>query len=245
MSARRRRRPARRSGGVGRALRRLLLAALAAVVLIPAGAVFALRAVPPPTSAFMLTDAWTRWQAGYSGWWPAYEWTPWAEISPWAALAVVAAEDQNFARHHGVDLKAVREAVEEAQAGRRLRGASTISQQTAKNLFLWRGQTFVRKGVELYFTALMELLWPKRRILEIYLNVAQFGPGVYGVGAASERYFGKAAADLTAGEAALLAAALPAPSRLRVSAPGGYLMTRQAWVLRQMNHLGLRYLDGL
>lgn len=215
------------------------------MLLGPVAAVLTLRAVPVPASAFMLTDAWTRWQAGYPGWWPAYDWTPWAEMSPWAALAVVAAEDQNFPHHHGVDVRAVRRAIEEARDGGRRRGASTISQQTAKNLFLWRDQTYVRKAVELYFTELMEVLWPKRRILEVYLNIAQFGPGVYGVQAASTRYFGKPAAQLTPAEAALLAAALPAPSRLRVATPSAYLRGRQAWVQGQMQRLGSDYLDGL
>jgi monofunctional glycosyltransferase len=232
----------RRHSAVARALRRAGLALVAGVVLGPLLAVLVLRWVPPPTSAFMLADLWTRRQAGYPEWRPAYDWRRWEEISPWAGLAVVAAEDQKFPHHHGFDVRAIRQALGEARAGGRLRGASTISQQTAKNLFLWREQTLVRKGVELYFTVLMELAWPKRRILEVYLNVAQFGPGVYGVEAASARYFQKSASALTPQEAALLAAALPAPSRLDVRAPGPYLRRRQAWVLRQMDHLGTAYL---
>jgi monofunctional glycosyltransferase len=128
--------------------------------------------------------------------------------------------------------------MQDAERGRRLRGASTISQQVAKNVFLWPGRSFVRKGLEAYFTVLVEALWPKRRILEVYLNVAEFGDGLFGVEAASQRYFGKSAARLSPDEAALLAAVLPNPHRMRAGRPTPYVQERRDWILRQMDQLG-------
>jgi monofunctional biosynthetic peptidoglycan transglycosylase len=175
-----------------------------------------------------------------------YRWVSLAEIAPAMALAVVAAEDQKFPAHHGFDLDAMREAVDDAAEGRRLRGASTLSQQVAKNLFLWEGRSWVRKGLEAWFTALLELLWPKARILEVYLNVAEMGDNVFGVGEASRRHFGRDPASLSAEQAALLAATLPNPRRYSASAPSPYVRERQRWVLRQMDQLGGRsYLKGI
>jgi monofunctional biosynthetic peptidoglycan transglycosylase len=134
-------------------------------------------------------------------------------------------------------LDAIEKAVNDAQRGKRLRGASTISQQVAKNLFLWGGQNWFRKGLEAWFTVWIEFLWPKQRILEVYLNSAQFGPGVWGVEAAGRAYFGKDASRLTSAEAALLAAVLPSPNYYRVVNPGPYVRRRQAWILGQMNGL--------
>jgi monofunctional glycosyltransferase len=192
--------------------------------------VILLRWVDPPTSAFMLREQLMR---------PVqHRWVDWPQISPHVKVAVIASEDQKFPEHHGFDLDSINEALEERERGRRVRGASTISQQVAKNLFLWPGQSWVRKGFEVYFTVLIETLWPKRRILEIYLNVAEFGSGVFGVGAASEVYFGKRAARLSASDAALLAAVLPNPKRLRVAAPSRYVRSRQDWILGQMRGIG-------
>ena len=192
--------------------------------------VILLRWVDPPTSAFMLREQLTR---------PIqHRWVDWPQISPQVKVAVIASEDQKFPEHHGFDLDSINEALEERERGRRVRGASTISQQVAKNLFLWPGQSWVRKGFEAYFTVLIETLWPKRRILEVYLNVAEFGSGVFGVGAASEVYFGKRAARLSASDAALLAAVLPNPKRLRVAAPSRYVRSRQDWILGQMRGIG-------
>ena len=140
--------------------------------------------------------------------------------------------------HGGFDYEQIGKAVSDARRGRRLRGASTISQQVAKNLFLWSGQSWVRKGLEVWFTVWTEFLWPKRRILEVYLNSAQFGRGVWGVQAAARRFFGKDAARLTREEAALLAAVLPSPTRYRVVSPGPYVRARQVWILHQMQGLG-------
>lgn len=166
-----------------------------------------------------------------------HAWVPWERISKNAALAVIASEDQKFFEHRGFDFEAIGKAVDDAQRGRRLRGASTISQQVSKNLFLWGGQNWFRKGLEAWFTVWIEFLWPKQRILEVYLNSAQFGRGVWGVQAASRAYFGKDAARLTRAEAAALAAVLPSPNYYRVVNPGPYVRRRQAWILGQMQHI--------
>jgi len=190
----------------------------------------ALRWVAPPTTAFMLFDS--------SGTGPLrYRWVDGAQMSASLAYAVIAAEDQKFPEHFGFDLESIRDALDERGDGEGLRGASTITQQVAKNLFLWSGRSFVRKGLEAYFTLLLEVFLPKNRIIEIYLNVAEFGPGVYGVEAAGDAYFAKAAARISDAEAALLAAALPAPKRSSVSQPSPYLRERQRWILVQMYRL--------
>ncbi len=167
-----------------------------------------------------------------------YQWTDWEAIAPHAALAVIASEDQKFPDHHGFDVEAIQMAIDDARDGGRLRGASTISQQTAKNLFLWPGRSLFRKGLEAYLTILIELCWNKQRIVEVYLNVAEFGDGLFGITAASERFFGKAPAELTADDAALLAAVLPSPGRLRADDPSPYVQERQAWIRRHMRQLG-------
>ena len=199
-----------------------------------------LRFVPPPTTAFILRERLFHGSAAPNGF--HREWMPLRDISPRVAIAVVAAEDQRFPTHHGFDLTEIRKALEED--GRR-RGASTLSQQVAKNLFLWPGG-WVRKGLEAYLTVLIEALWPKRRILEMYLNVAEFGPGVFGVQAASVRFFGKPASQLTRREAARLAAVLPSPKRMSVAKPSAYVL-RRAWEIdREVTHLGgTAYLDPL
>jgi monofunctional biosynthetic peptidoglycan transglycosylase len=175
----------------------------------------------------------------------AYRWVPLEAMSPHLPLAVVAAEDQRFPTHHGFDLDAIREAIETEETSGRLRGASTLSQQVAKNLFLWRGRSWVRKALEAYFTVLIEALWPKRRILEVYLNLAQLGERLYGVGAAAPQLFRKPASALSAREAATLAATLPNPVRLRADSPSRYLRARVAWIERQMGQLGPGHLRGI
>src|SRR5690606_3150412 len=150
----------------------------------------------------------------------------------------IASEDQRFAQHHGFDLEAIRDAAERNARGGRLRGASTISQQTAKNLFLWGGRSWVRKGLEAWYTLLIEALWPKQRILEVYVNIAEFGDGVYGAQAASQRFFGKDASALTAAEAARLAAVLPSPRRYSAANPGPYVQRRTGQIQRQMRQIG-------
>ncbi len=200
--------------------------------------VLLLRWVPPPTSAFML----------FADQRPVHQqWVSWERIAPAAKLAVVASEDQKFPEHHGFDFEAIDKALETNQKrrGRHLHGASTISQQTAKNLFLWSGRSWLRKGLEAYFTVLLEHLWPKQRILEVYLNIARFGPDVYGVEEASRRYFGKPAVRLDPHEAALLAAVLPNPEKMHAGSPSGYVQDRAEAVEEQMRLLGADYLDGL
>lgn len=201
---------------------------LALVLIVSIGAVLLLRWVDPPTTAFILREP----RAVH------YRWVDWERISPHIKVAVIAAEDQTFPTHHGFDFKSINDALEDRERGRRVRGASTLSQQVAKNLFLWPGQSWLRKGLEAYFTVLIETLWPKRRILEMYVNIAEFGPGVFGVGAASQIYFKKPAARLTASEGALLAAVLPSPKRMKVQSPSRYVRSRQDWILGQMRGLG-------
>ncbi len=168
----------------------------------------------------------------------SHQWSDWNRISNQIKVAVMASEDQTFPVHYGFDFSAMQKAWVQNRKGHRLRGGSTITQQVAKNLYLWPGTSYVRKGIEAYLTVLIELFWPKRRILEIYLNSAEFGNGIFGVEAASQRFFNKPASRLTANEAALLAAVLPAPKRYLVNKPSSYVRARQAWILRQMSRLG-------
>ena len=235
----------RRGAWLRRLLRALLLAALATVVAV-ALLVLLLRWVDPPASAFMLEARWNAFLAGEHDYRQRYQWVDLEAISPQAAIAVIASEDQQFPYHAGFDFKSIREAVRHNARSRRVRGASTISQQVAKNLFLWSGRSYLRKGLEAGFTVLIEWLWPKERILEMYLNVAQFGRGVYGVEAAAQAYFHEPARRLGRADAALLAAVLPNPVRLRVDAPSAYVRARQQWILGQMAGLGgTAYLDEL
>lgn len=207
---------------------RWLLLLVVAVVSFTVLQVLVLRWVDPPTSAFMLAH---RGQV-------RQEWRDLAAISPELPIAVVAAEDQKFPSHRGFDVEAIREALDEREAGEGTRGASTLSQQVAKNLFLWNGRSWLRKGLEAWYTVLIEALWPKQRILEVYVNVAEFGEGVYGAEAAAQQFFGRSAAQLTAAQSALLAAVLPNPRRLLVAAPSAYVRGRQTWIQRQVRQLG-------
>ncbi len=197
-----------------------------------------LRWIPPPTTSFMIQSSVAAFLGGQKDYQFRYGWVDWDKISPNVAIAVIAAEDQKFPQHVGFDLESITDAWQAYRRGGRLRGASTISQQVAKNLFLWPRQSFFRKGVEAYFTVLIELLWPKRRIIEVYLNLAEFGRGVFGIAAASETFFGRLPAELQPKEAALLAAVLPNPRLLRVDRPSAYVLERRAWILRQMKQLG-------
>lgn len=168
----------------------------------------------------------------------AYEWFSYNNISKEMALAVIAAEDQNFPNHFGFDFKQIEKALEQYDRGRRLRGASTITQQVAKNLFLWGGKSIIRKGLEAYFTVLIELLWSKERILEVYLNIVELGDMIFGVGAASQLYFKKLPSKLSASQSALLTATIPNPIRFSVRKPSAYIVRRQNWILWQMGLLG-------
>jgi len=212
----------------------LVLAALAAAL----AAVLALRWVDPPTTAFMLEARAHAWHRGEHHYRTHYRWVSLEQISAQAAIAVIASEDQRFPFNAGFDFKSIREAVRAHERGARLRGASTITQQVAKNLFLWPGRSYVRKAMEAVLTVFIDALWPKERVLEVYLNIAQFGRGVYGVQAAARTFYGKSAARLTRVDSALLAAVLPDPDHLRVNAPSRYLLARRDRILQQMANLG-------
>ncbi len=219
-----------------RALRGLVI--LVAVFLVSSiTGVLILRFVPVPFSTLMVQRRIQSWfdPKPYRS---RHDWVPLEDIAPSMGVAVIAAEDQNFPEHSGFDWKAIEKAIAHNERSRRKRGASTVSQQTAKNLFLWETRSWVRKGVEVYFTVLIELLWSKERILEVYLNIVEFGDGVFGVEAASQAYFRKPAKRLRPSEAALLAAVLPNPHRYKVAAPSGYVLGRQAWILGQMRAMG-------
>ncbi|HEX5160586.1 MAG TPA: monofunctional biosynthetic peptidoglycan transglycosylase [Steroidobacteraceae bacterium] len=216
---------------------------LVAAFLATALPVVAMRWMDPWYSAFMLDAALDASRQGKAKYKTDYRWVDLEQISPHAAVAVIASEDQLFPYHTGFDFKSIREAIRanERQATRkrpRLRGGSTITQQVAKNLFLWSGRSYLRKGLEAYFTLLIEISWPKERILEVYLNVAQFGDGVYGVEAAAQRYWRKPASQLDRWEAATLAAVLPNPIRLHANAPSPYVQLRRDQILAQMRGLG-------
>ena len=210
----------------------------AGIVAALVATVIALRWINPPTTAFMLRDRIEAFATGEHGYVFSHEWRDWSQISPYAAVAVIAAEDQAFALHSGFDFKQIDKALADRERGRRMRGASTITQQVAKNLFLWPGQSWFRKGVEAGLTVLIELTWSKQRILEVYLNIAEFGRGTWGIEAASQRFFHRSAARLDRAQAALLAAVLPNPRRLRADAPSAYVRKRQNWILWQMSAIG-------
>lgn len=198
------------------------------------------RWIPPPTTAFMLRERAVSEQPVH------YTWVPWDGISAHLSIAAVAAEDQKFPGHFGFDLDEIGKALERNRRGERLRGASTITQQVAKNLYLWPGQSFVRKGLEAYLTLAIELMWPKRRILEVYLNVAEFGPGIFGARAASRQTFRREPADLTARQAATLIAVLPSPKRMSAANPSEYVIRRTGEIQAAVAQLGgAAYLRGL
>lgn len=207
-------------------------------VVLTALPVFALRFVDPPTSAFMLDRQWQAFRDGEAGFALHYAWVDWDALSPELPIALVAAEDQRFPDHAGFDLAAIDQALENNARGRPVRGASTISQQVAKNLFLWNERSWLRKGLEAWFTVLIELFWPKQRILEVYANTAEFGDGVYGAEAAAQAYFGTSAKRLSAAQSARLAAVLPNPKRYSVRTPSPYVQRRAAWIARQVRNLG-------
>jgi monofunctional biosynthetic peptidoglycan transglycosylase len=222
---------------VGRLWRALAWLVLVFVVLSVL-AVALLRWIDPPYSAFMLEQRIGAWAARDRDYVFRHTWVDLARISPNLPLAVVASEDQKFPEHWGFDVEAIEKAYQLNRHSHRVRGASTISQQVAKNLYLWSGRSYFRKGLEAYFTLLIEGFWPKRRILEVYLNIAEFGNGTYGAEAASERFFHRPAARLSRSDAAILAAVLPSPERYSAAAPSRYVLERRDWILSQMQALG-------
>jgi len=197
------------------------------------------RFLPVPFSAVMVERQFSAWFSGNTDYIAHSDWVPMSDISPYMALAVIASEDQKFPEHWGFDVDAISSVLDNSQdSDKRIRGASTISQQTAKNVFLWDGRSWLRKGLETGLTVGIETLWSKQRILTVYLNVIELGDGVFGVEQASQHFFHKPANKLTASEAALLAAVLPNPKRFKVGAPSRYILMRQQWILRQMQQLG-------
>ena len=225
--------------GVTAFLRRIFLRAVIVLAVFWGGGIAIFSVMPVPFSAVMVERQLGAWLSGDFGYVAHSDWVSMDEISPWMGLAVIAAEDQKFPDHWGFDVSAIEKALAHNERNEnRIRGASTLSQQTAKNLFLWDGRSWVRKGLEAGLTLGMETVWSKKRILTVYLNVAEFGNGVFGVEAAAQRYFHKPASRLSLSEAALLAAVLPNPIRFKASAPSGYVRSRQAWIMRQMRQLG-------
>lgn len=207
--------------------------------------VLVLRWVPPPGTALMVERKLESWVDGQ----PIdlqRTWRPWAELPDDLKMAVIAAEDQQFAHHWGFDVGAIRAALAHNERGGTLRGASTLSQQVAKNLFLWSGRSWLRKGFEAWFTTLIELFWPKQRILEVYLNSAEWGDGIFGAEAAARHHFGVGAPYLSARQASLLAAVLPNPRQWSAGRPSAYVNRRAGWIHRQMRQLGgSHYLEEL
>jgi monofunctional biosynthetic peptidoglycan transglycosylase len=226
-----RRAPIRRIMGLGRRIRRLLLWSLLIVLLLPAGLLVIYRFVPVPITPLMLI----RLAEGEG---LRKDWVPLEQIAPALRQAVVAAEDNLFCEHAGFDWAALGEVIDGLRAGEHTRGASTITMQTAKNLFLWPGRSLLRKGLEAWLTPQIELIWPKRRIIEVYLNIVEMGPGIYGAEAASRVWFGKSAADLGRIEATLLAAVLPNPRQWSPARPTDYLLRRASTIRLRIDQLG-------
>jgi monofunctional biosynthetic peptidoglycan transglycosylase len=199
--------------------------------------VFIFRWIPPPGSMVMLERKVESWIDGE----PIdlqRDWRPWKELPDTLKISVIAAEDQHFAEHWGFDIAAIRKAFDHNEAGGSLRGASTISQQVAKNLFLWSGRSWLRKGLEAWFTVLIETLWPKERILEVYLNSVEWDSGVFGAEAAAQHHFDIGAPYLSSRQASLLAAVLPNPREWSASRPSAYVSQRASWIRQQARQLG-------
>ena len=220
--------PLRRRGGALGFIGRLLLFVILLAIVVPPASVLIYKVIPPPITILMI-------QRQIEGHGMDYRWRSLGQMSPDLPEAAVASEDARFCSHHGFDFKAIQAAMKQDKTHPdRIRGGSTISQQTAKNAFLWPGRDYVRKGVEAWYTVLIEAIWGKRRIMEVYLNVVEFGPGIYGAEAASEHFFHKHASELSAAEAARLIAVLPKPLGWDVSDPTRYLRTRDRKVDRAM-----------
>lgn len=217
-------------------MKRILRILLWIVALFVGSTVFAVlvyKWVPVTITPLMVIRSMDKPEGYPEGGWK-HRWVPLSEMSEWMPKAVVSSEDQRFYTHHGFDFEQIEAAMREAREGGRQRGASTISQQTAKNVFLWPGHSWVRKGLEAYFTVLIELFWSKERIMEVYLNSIEMGPGIYGVAAASEEYFHRAPSELTKGQCALIAACLPAPLKRDPAHPTSYLNRRKRQIMKYM-----------
>ncbi|MEE8438055.1 MAG: monofunctional biosynthetic peptidoglycan transglycosylase [Micropepsaceae bacterium] len=226
-----------RSDGIVPWVRRLLICLVGIVVALPVTLILIFRFVPPPPTPLMIG-------MHLSGVSVTRDWVPLNAISPALVKAVIASEDGKFCSHRGFDWDAIQEALDYNAQGQGVRGASTISQQTAKNLFLPPARTWLRKGAEAYLTVLLEALWPKKRIMEAYLNIVELGEGNFGVEAAAQNYFGKSAAELSRDEAARLAAVLPNPRGYRVMGPGAYVVRRTNQIASMMDEVTRDRLDG-
>jgi monofunctional biosynthetic peptidoglycan transglycosylase len=219
---------------IKRIVLRSILALVVTFVTISLLLVLPFKWLNPPVSALMID----RWLAAEYELNTTHRWLSWGLMPKEVALAVVTAEDQRFPLHSGIDLNEVFNAISAATKGKKLRGASTISQQVAKNMFLWNGRSWLRKGLELWFTALIEVVWGKQRILEVYLNIAEWGPGIFGVEQASRFYFGIKPDQLSPKRVALLASVLPNPHRYNPAYPSDYIQRRAEWNLQQQKQLG-------
>ena len=207
----------------------LVLTAVTLIIVVP------FRWLNPPVSMVMIE----RWLSADDTHFKLHHtWLSWRQIPKQAALAVVASEDQRFPYHFGFDFDSILEAIQQREEGGDLRGASTISQQVARNVYLWTGRSWVRKGIEAWLTVFIEMIWGKQRILEVYLNIAEWGNGIFGIEAASEYYFGKHASQLTPMQQALLAAALPNPLYFNPAHPDERMRARALWDLQQQKRLG-------
>ena len=227
---------------LGQRLLRHTLRITLVLLLLPWPLIGSMRWIDPVYSSFMLTTRIGRSVNELPKRNIRYQWVDYADIAPAMRLAVIAAEDQKFAEHSGFDWKAIKKARLHNGNKKRIKGGSTISQQVAKNLFLWRGQNYLRKGIEAYLTFIIELLWPKQRILEVYLNIAQFSPRHFGVHWASRHFFNTTVNRLSSSQAALLAAVLPAPMSYDAARPSRYVRSRQQRIQQQMRRLGMQYL---
>ncbi|MCB1214256.1 MAG: monofunctional biosynthetic peptidoglycan transglycosylase [Deltaproteobacteria bacterium] len=197
--------------------------------------VLAFRWLPIPATPLMVIRSLEQKQAKQKVIWQ-HDWVSLENISKNLQRAVICSEDQKFLEHQGFDLKAITAALKHNQKGKKLRGGSTISQQTAKNVFLWPHRSWLRKGLEVYFTFLIEITWPKERILEVYLNSIEMGPGIYGAEAAAQYWFKKSAQELSPSEAAAIAAILPNPRKYKAQPPTSYIQKRKQWIIKQMNY---------
>lgn len=225
---------------------KLFVAAGLAFIYISILFVLLLKWVNPPITSFMLQREINAEWNNRDDFNIKYDWSDWDDISPYVKVAAVTSEDQRFAEHWGLDIIAIQEAIEEHEGGKSLRGASTITQQVAKNLFLWPGQSFIRKGLEAWFAVIIELFWTKKRILEVYLNIVEFGDGIYGVKAASGTYFKTSPEKLDMMQSALMVTALPSPRRYNLANPSPYMKERRNWILQYMFYLGnAEYLQKL
>lgn len=209
---------------------------------IPIIAVVIYKWIPVPATPLMVIRYVEQKEADQETVWK-HNWMPLDDISKELQLAVICSEDQNFLKHNGFDMKAIEKAFDNNQKGKRIKGASTISQQTAKNVFLWPQRSWLRKGMETYVTFWIELLWSKQRIMEVYLNSIEMGNGIYGAEAAAQYWFKKPAAKLSKSEAAAIAAILPRPLKYQANPPTNYIASRKLWIMKQMTYHGHLHYD--